>query len=139
MLLKISHHVCRLLLFPCFLFYFVYHIGTMDRNDDLPSMKTFNENHFINTFDEENTLDENNTFDESDTVDKNHTFDENHAFHSALSFGSNLLKQHGRELKSVNAILTAPVLIFFRFPLGGGYALQVICWMNSCLPCCNTA
>ena len=127
MLLKISHHVCRLLLFPCFLFYFMYHIGTMDRNDDLPSMKTFNENNFINTFDEENTL------------DKNHTFDENHAFHSALSFGSNLLKQHGREVKGFTEILTAPVLIFFRFSLGGGYALQVICWMNSCLPCCNTA
>ena len=57
--------------------------------------------------------------------------------HSA--FGSNLLKQHGREMKGVNAILTAPVLIFFRFSLGGGYALKVICWMNSCLPYCNTA
>ena len=30
----------------------------MERNDDLPLMKTFNENHAINTFDDNHTFDE---------------------------------------------------------------------------------
>ena len=69
-----------------FLFSFVHYIGTMDRNDDFPSMNIFIEDNAINTFDEENALDENNTFDENHAVYKYHTLDEYHAFNSAFSF-----------------------------------------------------